>query len=220
MLRRSQVGLLSAEDREYLMKEFREKLQDEAILDFFRDGTEASQLTQQILEELAGLNKQITVRYHDFPQDKEAASRLGVDKAPAIVMSRQERASGIRFYGIPAGYEFGSLVEDIIDASRGEVDLPPDVLQELQELDSDVHIQVFVTPACPYCPRAVRTAHKFALANRHITADMVMATDFNGLANRYGVTAVPHTVVNETASFVGALPERQFLAEVLKGVKP
>jgi predicted DsbA family dithiol-disulfide isomerase len=49
-----------------------------------------------------------------------------------------------------------------------------------------------------------------------VIADMVMATDFNGLANRYGVSAVPHTVVNETVSFVGALPEHEFLVQVLK----
>lgn len=202
------------------MKEFQEKLRNEVVLDFFRNGTEASRLTQQILEELVGLNERLSVRYHDFPRDREAASRLGIDKAPAIAVGRPESASGIRFYGTPAGYEFGSLVEDIIDVSRGEVGLAPDLLQELLEIDSAVHIQVFVTPACPHCPRAVRTAHKFALANEHITAEMVMAPDFNGLANKYGVTAVPHTVVNETTSFVGALPERLFLIEVLKGVKP
>jgi glutaredoxin-like protein len=209
--------LLSADDREYLEREFQAKLKDKVVLDFFSDGTEPSRLTEQILEELAALNGQISVRRHNLPEDS-TARRLGIDKAPAIVVRRPGGASGVRFYGVPAGYEFGSLVEDIIDVSRGTIDLPRDALEELRELESDVHIQVFVTPGCPYCPRAVRTAHKLALASKHVIADMVMATDFNGLANRYGISAVPHTVVNEKFSFVGALPEREFLAQVLKAV--
>jgi len=213
------VSLLSAEDREYLVKEFRKKLKEGVILHFFQNGNEASKITEQILEELAGLDQRIAVRRYSFPQDEERVKQFGIDKAPAIAVAREDHDYGIRFYGMPAGYEFSSLVEDVIDVSRGKFELPRDVVEELQELDADVHIQVFVTPMCPYCPRAVRTAHKFALASDHVTADMVMATDFNELSMKYGVTAVPHMVVNEGTSFIGALPERQFLNEVLKGVQ-
>jgi len=213
------VSLLSTEDRKYLTKEFRKKLKEGVVLHFFQDGNEASKITEQILEELAGLDQRIAVRRYSFPQDEERVKQFGIDKAPAIAVAREDHDYGIRFYGMPAGYEFSSLVEDVIDVSRGKFDLPRDVVEELQELDADVHIQVFVTPTCPYCPRAVRTAHKFALASDHVTADMVMATDFNDLSMRYGVTAVPHMVVNEGTSFIGALPERQFLNEVLKGVQ-
>lgn len=213
------MSLLSTEDRKYLTKEFRKKLKEGVVLHFFQDGNEASKITEQILEELAGLDQRIAVRRYSFPQDEERVKQFGIDKAPAIAVAREDHDYGIRFYGMPAGYEFSSLVEDVIDVSRGKFDLPRDVVEELQELDADVHIQVFVTPMCPYCPRAVRTAHKFALASDHVTADMVMATDFNDLSMRYGVTAVPHMVVNEGTSFIGALPERQFLNEVLKGVQ-
>ena len=212
------MSLLSAEDREYLTREFQEKLQEGVVLHFFQDGDEASKITGQILEELTGLDSRIALRRYSFSQDGEAVKQFGIDRAPAIVVAREDRDFGIRFYGMPAGYEFSSLVEDVIDVSRGEIDLPRDVAEELQGLDSPVHIQVFVTPTCPYCPRAVRTAHKFAMASDRVTADMVMATDFNDLSAKYGITAVPHTVVNGTTNFIGALPERQFLNEVLKGI--
>jgi glutaredoxin-like protein len=211
------VSLLSAEDQKYLVKEFREKLKEEVVLHFFQDGNEASEITGQILEELAGLDPRIAVRRYSSSQDEERVKQFGIDKAPAIAVAREDHDYGIRFFGMPAGYEFSSLVEDVLDVSRGEFDLPRDVVEELQELDSAIHVQVFVTPMCPYCPRAVRTAHKFAMASDYVTADMVMATDFNELSMKYGVTAVPHMVVNEATSFIGALPERQFLDEVLKG---
>ncbi len=213
------MGLLSAEDREYLAKELEERLQGEVILHFFADGNrEASITTGQILEELEPLHELLMVKRYDFHRERAAAEGLQVDKAPAIVLARPDKIYGIRFFGTPAGYEFDSLVEGIIDVSRGEADLPWEIVKELEELDSEVHIQVFVTPMCPYCPRAVRTAHKFALVSEHVTADMVMATDFEELTARYGISAVPHMVVNERVSFVGALPEHQFLREVLKSV--
>lgn len=218
------MDLLGAEERAYLIKEFQGRLEGGVRLHFFRDGGEMASTTARLLEELAGLDRRITVQSYNFPGDRRAIERFGIDKAPAIVLASVagpvERSYGLRFFGGPVGYEFGSLVEAIIDVSRGRADLPQDIIQELQRLESPLHIEVFVTPSCPYCPRAVRTAHKFAIVNERITADMVMATEFADLANRYGITAVPYTVINEGAGFVGALPEREFLIEVLKGVEP
>lgn len=212
------MSLLSTEDQQYLAREFQEKLRAEVVLHFFQDGNEPSRVTQQILDEFEDFGGQITVRHYRFPQDEEAVKQFGIDKAPAVVVARPDQDHGIRFYGTPAGYEFSTLVEDVIDISQGRVDLPQDMLDELQELDSALHIQVFVTPPCPYCPRAVRTAHKFAMASGQVTADMVMATEFQDLSGRYGVTTVPHVVVNGRTSFTGAIPERQFLSAVLKGI--
>lgn len=80
-----------------------------------------------------------------------------------------------------------------------------------------IHIQVFVTPTCPYCPSAVRMAHKMALYSDKITADMVSALEFPYLADKYEVYGVPKTVVNDgEVMFEGALPEREFVAHVLR----
>ncbi len=213
------MDLIGAEERAYLLREFQDRLGNGVILHFFRNEDETATTMAQLLEELAGLDGRIAVRSYNFPGDRQAVGRFRIDKAPALVLSSPERDYGIRFFGTPGGYEFSSLIEDIIDVSRGRVDLPQDMVQELRELASPLHIQVFVTPTCPYCPRAVRTAHKFALVSPHVLADMVMATEFTELANRYGITAVPYTVVNDATGFIGALPEREFLIEVLKGVK-
>ena len=52
----------------------------------------------------------------------------------------------MRFFGLPSGYEFASLIEDIIDVGAGSSDLPADTVEALRGLQKDVHIQVFVTP--------------------------------------------------------------------------
>jgi hypothetical protein len=62
----------------------------------------------------------------------------------------------------------------------------------------------------------VRLAHHLAVASELIRGDCVEATEFPDLAQRYSVMAVPKTVVNERVSFEGALPEAQFVEQVLR----
>jgi len=74
---------------------------------------------------------------------------------------------------------------------------------------------VYVTPTCPYCPRAVLLAHKLALASDLVTADMVEATEFPHLANKYHVYGVPRTVINEVIHIEGAVPEGALLPQLM-----
>ena len=86
-------------------------------------------------------------------------------------------------------------------------------------LRDPVHIQVFVTPTCPYCPCAVVLAHKLAMASELVTADMVEATEFPHLANKYHVHGVPRTVVNETIHIEGAVPEAALMSEIMANLE-
>ncbi|MCS6769555.1 MAG: thioredoxin family protein [Candidatus Caldarchaeum sp.] len=167
------------------------------------------------LEELA--DGKIKMELYDFEKDKQLADKWRVDKIPALLL-HGEREYGIRYFGLPAGYEFAALLEDLHDVSRGRSRLSPSTVEKVRKINSPVHIQVFVTPTCPYCPRAVRTAHQMALENNLITADMVEAIEFPHLANKYDVMAVPKIVVNDKVMFEGALPEAHFLEHVLMGI--
>jgi alkyl hydroperoxide reductase subunit AhpF len=82
---------------------------------------------------------------YNFVTDKEAVRKYSIDKIPATVVEG-EKDYGIRFFGIPTGYEFGTLIEDIIMASKGDSGLQPETREALSELGEPVHLQVFVTP--------------------------------------------------------------------------
>jgi glutaredoxin-like protein len=103
----------------------------------------------------------------------------------------------VRYFGIPAGYEFSTLVEDLIDVSKGTTKLREKTREILATVDQDLHIQVFVTPTGPYCPRAARLAHQLVIENEHITADVVEVSEFIDMAQHYRVQGVPKTVVND-----------------------
>lgn len=168
-----------------------------------------------LAKELSELTDKLEVEIVNFYADKEKVVQYDIQRIPAIAVVGAEDY-GIRFYGIPAGFEFAALLEDIIDVSKSGSDLSRETLEKLERIDSPMHIQVFVTPTCPYCPPAVRLAHKFAMANENIKADMVEAQEFPELAQRYGVFGVPRTVINEDTHIEGAVPESIAVLYLLK----
>jgi len=166
--------------------------------------------TRQLVQEVAQLSKQIEAEIYDFVADEDKAEELGVDKIPAVAVVGEEDY-GIRFYGIPSGYEFTSLLEAIRTAAAGKPDLSEETLDALSELSESVHIQVFVTPTCPYCPQAVVLGHQMAVASPMVRADMVEAQEFPYLTTKYQVMGVPRTVINESTHVEGAAPESMVL---------
>jgi glutaredoxin-like protein len=175
--------------------------------------------TRQIMEEVAALSDKISVEVLDFVADETVARQYHIDKIPAVVMVRdggQPADYGIRLYGIPSGYEFSTLIEDLLMVSRGEHGLSAATVKELARLLEPVRIQVYVTPTCPYCPRAVLLAHKLAMASPLITADMVESMEFPQLANKYQVYGVPRTVINDVVHIEGAVPEAHLVENLMK----
>ncbi|HXE75479.1 MAG TPA: thioredoxin family protein [Candidatus Xenobia bacterium] len=172
-------------------------------------------VTRRLLEQLVELSDKLSLEVYNFQLDKEKVAQYHIDKVPATVLEGA-KDYGIRFYGIPHGYEFATLLDSVLAVSQGESGLSRATVERLRNLEQPVHLQVFVTPTCPYCPAAVRLAHQFAIESDLVTADIVEATEFPDLVQRYGVRGVPFTVVNEEASIVGALPEDAFVQEMLR----
>jgi Glutaredoxin-like domain protein len=145
--------------------------------------------TRQLVEEVAELSDRITAEIYDFQADRAKAEELGIDKIPAIaVIGAQDY--GVRFYGIPSGYEFASFLHAIQSVAAGKPELSDATLRVVAGIQKPVHIQVFVTPTCPYCPQAVMLAHQLAIASPLIRADMVEAMEFPHLAVKYQVMGV------------------------------
>jgi hypothetical protein len=90
------------------------------------------------------LNFGLTADY-DALADVAAAFSAGVDQVPALVVEGA-RDYGIRFLGVPSGYEFSNLIDSIIVASTGTSGLTAETQQALAGLTGDVDIKVFSTP--------------------------------------------------------------------------
>jgi len=209
------MSLIDAETQQFLKKHF-EQLEHPVKLHFFKsEGCMYCKEIYEILTTLEDLSPKISVVEYDFSKDKKSVEAFKIDMHPAIVIEGV-KPYNVRFFGIPSGYEFTTLIEDIMDASKGDVHMPEHLKQKIKAWDKPLRLQVFVTPTCPYCPRMVRLVHKMAFLNPKITGDMVEAIEFPDLSNKHEVSGVPKTVINGKDGIVGAYPEDLGVEEIFK----
>jgi len=142
------MAILQERDREAVRKEF-ERLTGPVKLVVFSQELAAGDLcrqNEQLVREVAELtNDLVTVEVLNLAIDRDRAEAYGVDQVPAIVVEGA-RDYGIRFYGVPSGYEFSNLIDSIILASTGEPSLSDETKASLQALAEPVDIKVFSTP--------------------------------------------------------------------------
>ena len=212
------MSLIPDDKKELLKNDFKEKLIDPVKIVMFTQEFECRYCsdTRNLVQDLATLNDKITVEVHDFIADTEKAKEYGVTKIPAIAIIGK-KDYGVRIYGIPYGYELQTLIEAVVNVSKGKTDLSDKTKSILSEVKSPVHIQVFVTLTCPHCPAAAAVAHKLAIESDLVKADVIETSEFPDLAMKYNVIGVPKIVINEKVEFVGAFNEDLFAEHVLLG---
>jgi glutaredoxin-like protein len=213
------MALLSEQDQQTLRTHLAD-IADPVTLLFFTQtigGPETALVTRQILDEIAGLSARVTIEEVNFILEPDRAAALGITHVPAIAVLKGGVDTRIRFLGAPAGYEFMSLIEAIILAGGSDSGLSAASKALMAaHVTGPLDIQVFVTPTCPHCPKAVTLAHRMAFEHPLVRATCVEATEFMDLSRQYRVTGVPKTVVNGTIDILGAVPEDTFVRTVLQ----
>jgi alkyl hydroperoxide reductase subunit AhpF len=149
------MAFLRDEDRRELHKLFAERLTEPVAVHFYTQRTsplavpshecQTCRETAALLGELAELSEKITIMTHDAVAEAEAAKREGIERLPALVFEGKVRGK-LRYFGIPAGYEFAVLLEALLDAARGTTQLAPATRRLIAVLPKPVHLEVLVTP--------------------------------------------------------------------------
>ena len=92
----------------------------------------------RLCEGLAELGERVTFRVEEEPE--------GLPRFPAVSIRPDGRDEGVRYDGLPWGYELGSLIGGIVEAGRAEPSLRAESVAALEALDRDLALDVFVTP--------------------------------------------------------------------------
>ena len=151
------MAIIPDRERDDLKREFRKDLKKDVTIRLFTQGSSALTVpgrgncqycpqTQELMEELTGLSPKLHLEIYDFHSQHEERDKYGVEQIPAIVMGDDDNAR-IKFYGIPMGYEFPVILENIKTLSRGVSPLTMDSRKKLRKVNQAVHIRVFVTPS-------------------------------------------------------------------------
>jgi glutaredoxin-like protein len=212
------LSLLPDDKKELLRNDFKQQLVDPVKIVMFTQETECRYCSQtrELAQEIGGLSDKITTEVYDFVKDAEKAKDLGITKIPALAIIGK-KDYGVRYYGVPYGYELQTFIEAILNVSKGKTDLSDKTKQILADVKLPVNIQVFVTLTCPHCPTAAAIAHKLAIESDFIKAVVIESSEFPDLALKYNVIGVPKVIINEKTEMIGAFNEDLFAEHVVLG---
>lgn len=165
--------------------------------------------------------KLIKVKVYYKGRDDEIFAKQGITRIPSLTLLD----GVIRYTGTPSGEEIRGLVETIIRISQNDSGLDDTTIRKLrEELVEDTHIEIVVTPQCPYCPYAALLSNMFAFevwrsGRRNLISDTVEAYENPDIADKYHVTSVPAIAINGVVAFIGVPYEEDFIERVLDVVK-
>ena len=138
-----------------------------------RPECELCEETRDLLEDVASLSDQITLTVHDVRTESDLARDTGVSRVPTLVLRGAARGV-MRYLGIPAGLEFGTLLEDLAAVSRGTTTLKQESRTKLASLtqagsrpgvrDTDVSRTARRSPAWP-----IRRRWRVAMSRRTLS---------------------------------------------------
>src|SRR5271169_6681542 len=177
-----------------------------------KDPNQYNEATTMLLTGIGGLTDKIKVRF--FTLDSDEAKRKGITRSPTILISPDRFK--ISYVGAPVGEGGRTLIMAIILASTNGTLLSEQSLKRLFNLKEPRHIQVFVSPTCPYCPQHALVAISAAIALPElITVEIIEMYENRDYMDKYHIITVPFTVINEVMIGSGVRPPESFVEEIL-----
>lgn len=167
------MAFLTAGDSAYLREQFATALAADVELRLFiepdtglyvpgRRTCQTCKDAQALVEEVAALSDHLHATVVDVRADPDAGSRWSVRRVPTLSVAPargggaggspangtpEGEDAGVRFVGLPDGYEFTSLIETIASAgSAAGHGLSAQTVEALEQLPAPVELKVFVTP--------------------------------------------------------------------------
>ncbi len=209
------MGVLDDNTKNEVKKRF-EGLDTEVTLVYFEKKTELNEQIKGLLQDFSGLSDKIKLEVHDVESDE--AKKYGVDDGPVTIFKSRHVKGDARFYGLPGGHEFATIIE-VIRLAGGELK-PNDEIKKFFDSTDGVKLEVFVTPQCPHCPASAYVALKFAMLSEKVKGYAYEAMEFREISQKYKVMSVPKTVINEGKSeFVGGYPEDVAFIQIKKALE-
>jgi len=208
---------LPEETRKYLTKTFEQLVNPVTLEIFIKDGQNDTfnNLAVVFSSDIARLSDKISVNVHQIGD--EISKKYNVTRSPTVLINPEEYS--IRYTGAPIGEEGKSFIEAIVMVSTKDSRMKPESRKMMEGLTEKKHIMVFVTPQCPYCPMQVLNGFKAAIERPDIvSAECVESAENQDLAERYNVSAVPQTIINDNTASTGMQPEESFMKDLIGNI--
>jgi len=210
--------------RQQIREKFDAELKDDVSIKLFssnlivgNSNSEYVDFTKEFLKELSEINSKIHVASNGIYE--EEAKKRGITVSPTVILGYGNGWYPVQYFGAPAGYEAGSFIEAISMISRGDSALDASSREKLKNIDRDMLIETYITPACPHCPKAVVLSNQIAIeSGGKIVSRCIEAQEMMDRARMFNVSSVPQQVINEEKGSItiGVQQEKIFVNQVLK----
>lgn len=207
------MKMFNEEIQGQLREVFEELKGDVTIALFTKEGECVTcEETKAYMQEVEELSDKLHLVEYDLERNSDLAEKYNVKMVPSIVLlDSKNEYHGIKFNGIPAGHEINSFIPALLEVSGHVSEMPKELEERIMKIDKPMNIKVFITLSCPHCPGAVQKAHKLALMNPMIDAEMIEAETFGELSMKHNVSGVPKIVINDEYDLLGNQPIQEFL---------
>ncbi|WP_228546722.1 protein disulfide oxidoreductase [Hyperthermus butylicus] len=177
----------------------------------------------KVLEEEAPVKngkKLVTMKIYEKDKHVDVFKKHGVERIPSLTLVEGR----IKYTGTPSGEELRGLVETIIRISQEDSGLDETTVEKIKLIEKPVHVEIIVTPQCPYCPYAALLSNMFAYeawrnGKTDFVSEIVEAYENPDIADKYGVTSVPAIAINGVLAFVGVPYEEDFIERIIDVVE-
>ncbi len=210
-------ALLNDEVVKALKHEFDSSLVNPVEMELFVDSSMYSDIMEKLTSEVATMSDKIS--FNRYTNEDDKTKEMGVEYYPTTVFYKNGREFA-RFVGVPFEQMFSVFAFGILLAGSNKYCIPEDSddYSKIATFQMDSYISVFVSESCEYCMPAASTVMRIAEANPKIKAEVVMASLYRSLANKYSIEAVPTTVLDHDPEkkFVGAYSESLYIDKISK----
>ena len=178
------------------------KLTDDVVLKAVVDMNDAKgKELAGFLATISTLSEKITLQAYD--SSEVGADELDRAYLPVVGVYKNDVYSGICFHGVPGGKEINPFVLAIYNIGGSGQELPKAQLKAIQKINKKINLKVCVSLACAYCAQEVAYCQRIASLNENVEAEMIDATLYKDLIEKYKIERIPLLIVNDEKTFVG-----------------
>ena len=168
--------------------------------------SESSLQMRQLLQDIAALTDQITVRTD------------GTDaRQPSFALQRPGTAARLRFAAIPLGHEFTSLVLALLWSGGHPPKVEPETIDQIKALEGDYRFEVYMSLSCHNCPDVVQALSLMAILNPRIETVVIDGGLYPDEVAARQIMAVPSVYLNGEMFGNGRMDVQEILAKLDSG---
>lgn len=171
------------------------------------------QEVEALFNSMATILPRLSVKIYDVNSD--FAQKNGIQRTPAFMVHAPEETSSYVYYGVPASYEFSTLIEAIRTVGNRMTDLSDTLKDQVKSIKKELKMDIFVTPTCSFCPGVVISAFRCAYENQNIKVKIIEGTHFSDLVQEKGIRSVPRGFINGASAIQGSIGIEDFVKTLI-----